>query len=687
VRVLGRLLAHPLQALAEARGILFPWAPVFIACGAGWWFALPWEPGIAFYLGAAAVLGLSALGWRLGPELAHPFWVALGCLALGVLAAGGRAHLQAAPILGFRYYGPIEGRIVEIDRSQADLIRLTLDRVVLERVAPERTPVRVRISLHHPVAYIRPEPGLTVMTTGHLAAPPPPSEPNGFDFPRMAFFERLGAVGYTRAPLLALEPPAPGEQRINRLRARLSAAIQSRIPGQPGAFAAGAVTGDRSAIAQATVEDLRASNLSHLLAISGMNMAFLTGFVFAALRYGLALIPALALRLPGKKLAALLALAVAAFYLALSGFNVATERAFVMVAVMLGAVLFDRRALSLRSVAISATILLLLQPEALLSPGFQMSFAATVALIAGFGMVERRVLREQLPRWTLPLFTALLSTLIAGFATAPYGAAHFNRYTDYGLLANLLTVPTMGLLVMPGAVIAALLAPLGLAAPGLWLMELGARWILGVAHWIAGWDGAVTGLPTPGPWVLPLLTLGALWVVLWRGPVRLLGLGPMVVAFGLWATVQRPPLLVSPDGALLGLMTPLGRALSAASGAGFAAETWLQNDGDLADQPTAAARAGFDGPKTARRFTLGGAPGLLLKGKDAPLRLAEACRGAGLVILAGAWQGPAPSGCRVIDQSVLARTGAIALWPEEGRLRLQPAVTGARLWRPAPKGQ
>ncbi|MEH6775030.1 MAG: ComEC family competence protein, partial [Cereibacter changlensis] len=172
MRVLGRLLAHPVQALAEARGILFPWVPVFMACGAGWWFALPWEPGLAFYLGAAAVLGLSALGWRLGPELAHPFWVALGCLALGVLAAGGRAHLQAAPILGFRYFGPIEGRIVEIDRSQADLIRLTLDRVVLERVAPERTPARVRISLHHPVTYIRPEPGLTVMTTGHLAAPP-----------------------------------------------------------------------------------------------------------------------------------------------------------------------------------------------------------------------------------------------------------------------------------------------------------------------------------------------------------------------------------------------------------------------------------------------------------------------------------------------------------------------------------
>ena len=130
-----------------------------------------------------------------------------------------------------------------------------------------------------------------------------------------------------------------------------------------------------------------------MLAISGMNMAFLTGFVFALFRYGLALIPYVALRVNTKKVAAVVSLAVALFYLLLSGANVATERAFIMISVVLGAVLLDRRALSLRSVALSAVVLLALRPESLLDAGFQMSFAATTALIAGFGALEGGVLR------------------------------------------------------------------------------------------------------------------------------------------------------------------------------------------------------------------------------------------------------------------------------------------------------
>ena len=91
-------------------------------------------------------------------------------------------------------------------------------------------------------------------------------------------------------------------------------------------------------------------------------------------RYGVALIPPLALRINSKKLAAVAAFGVALFYLLLSGANVATTRAFLMVSVMLGAVLFDRQALSFRSVALSALVLLLVQPESLTEPGFQLSF-------------------------------------------------------------------------------------------------------------------------------------------------------------------------------------------------------------------------------------------------------------------------------------------------------------------------
>ncbi len=188
-----------------------------------------------------------------------------------------------------------------------------------------------------------------------------------------------------------------------------------------------------------------------------------------------------------------------------------------MVAVMLGAVMLDRRAITLRTAALAAILLLLTRPESLMQPGFQMSFAATVALESGFAVLDHKVLLERWPRWTVPVFTLVASSVIAGFATAPYAAATFNRFADYGLMANLLTVPVMGAVVMPAGALAVLLAPFGLAGVALWVMEWGVRWILGVAYWIAGLDGAVTAIPEASAWALPLITLGGLWLVAWRG--------------------------------------------------------------------------------------------------------------------------------------------------------------------------
>ena len=674
-------MMRPWAALQAARGqgLLFLWVPVFLALGIGLWFSLAQEPGLVFY--ALAAFGLAAclaLG-RWGPDLLQPPALALACVLTGALAAGTRAHLVAAPVLGFRYYGPVEGRVIGIDRSQGDDLRVTLDRVVLDRLSPRDTPQLVRISLHDATT-LAPPPGTTVILTAHLSPPPGPSEPDAFDFRRMAFFDRLGAVGYSRTPMLVLAPPESGTQLVNRLRTRLSNAVMARIPGQAGAFASGAVTGDRSAITQDTVERLRDSNLSHLLAISGMNMAFITGFVFGLVRYGLALVPPVALRVSGKKIAALVALAVAAFYLALSGANVATERAFVMVAVMLVAVLADRRALTLRSVALAAILLLGLRPESLLAPGFQMSFAATAVLIAGFGALDRGILRERVPRWVMPVFTLVLSSVLAGLATAPLAAAHFNRFTDYGLVANLLTVPAMGLFIMPGAVFAVLGLPVGLEGIGLWLMEIGARWILFIAGIVAGWEGAVTGIPTPGPLVLPLLAFGGLIAILLRGPARVLATVPLAAGLVLWAGHTRPDALISADGALVGLAGPEGRAMSSPTGAGFAAQSWLENDGDLADQITAAARPGFDGPKGARVFALGPIRAVHLKGKGAAERLAEACSTAQLVILSLPAE-QVPEGCRVIDSDDLAESGPLALWvAPDGVLRIVATDVADRLW-------
>ena len=75
---------------------------------------------------------------------------------------------------------------------------------------------------------------------------------------------------------------------------------------------------------------------------------------------------------------------VGAAYLLLSGASVASEHAYIMAFTIFAAVLFEWRPVTLQALSIAAILVLLLRPEALLGPGFQMSFAATGLLIIVF---------------------------------------------------------------------------------------------------------------------------------------------------------------------------------------------------------------------------------------------------------------------------------------------------------------
>jgi len=669
------------------RGRLLLFVPVLLATGIGGYFALPVEPGLPAWVALAlSASGFAWIGWRhRAGGLAGLAWLALA-LALvlaGALVAGARTLAVRAPVLDFRYYGAVEGRIVAVDRSASDATRITLDRLRLDGVAPAETPARLRISLFGTPGFFAPEPGLMVATTAFLGPPEGPVEPGGFDFRRMAWFDRLGAVGYSRAPLLMLAPPEAGRAGlfVQRLRARIAAGVQAAMPGEAGAFAVAVTTGQRSAMERATLDALRGANLAHLLAISGLHMGLITGFVFAAARLILAMIPGFAAAWPIRKIAAVLALQAGAFYLALSGGSVATERAFIMVSVMFGAVLIDRRALTLRAVALAAILILLVQPEALAEPGFQMSFAATTALVAAFGAL-RHWRGPQLPRWTRPIMAVVLSSAVAGFATAPFAAAHFNQISYYGLLANTLAVPVMGLMVMPLAVVAALLWPLGLAPVALWLMRWPILWILAVATRVSAMEGAVGQVPSPPAGVLALIALGGLGFVLLRGPARGAGLVPLIAGFAIWALAERPPVLVASSGGLVGVMTPEGRALSKPKGDSFAASVWLENDGDPAEQSIAAARAGFSDVDGIRLLRKGGLVLAHITGRGAAAKLAAACAAAQVVVVSTEVKDAPPAGCTIYDEVALGHSGALAFWPDgEGwRLDTVAARSGARPW-------
>ncbi len=645
-------------ALAQ-RGALIGWVPVCLGIGIGTYFALGQEPGLIGLTTLAAVASALIVVARLVRVAYAPLAMAVVLIVVGVGLAKYRTEAMSAPVLGFRYYGPIQGRVVSIDRSASDALRLTLDQVVLARMAPDRTPKRVRVSLHGDQPAAPFAPGTVIILTGHLSPPAGPAEPGGFDFQRHAWFLELGGVGYTRTPALRLAVPEQTSlaMRIFAMRMAISSAVQMAMPGETGAFAAAIMTGDRSGMDQGTLADLRASNLAHLLAISGLHMGLLTGFIFATLRYGLVLLPGVGLHWPVKKIAAACAMLVGAFYLALSGGNVATERAYIMVAVMFAAVLLDRRALTLRAVAIAAIIVLVWQPEALIGPGFQMSFAATTALVAVFGAL-RRFDHSRLPAWSRPILSVVLSSFVAGLATAPFAAAHFNQIAHYGLIANLLSVPLMGVLVMPAAVLAVCLAPFGLWEVGLWLMELGLRWILLVAHTVSAQPGALSHVHAPDWTVLPVLALGLLWVILIQGRLRHAGLAAVVLAGLLWQQSERPALLIADNGSLVGLLGPEGRALSKPTGSSFVAGIWMENDGAPVPQADAAARDGLLQEGRVTEAPIGAWRVLQVSGKTA-LAALEGCGGADVLISNQDVSDPRP--CEVFDIKRLRRTGALAI--------------------------
>jgi len=395
---------------------------------------------------------------------------------------------------------------------------------------------------------------------------------------------------------------------------------------------------------------------------------------------------------PVRKIGALGAMLTGAVYLALSGGNVATMRAFIMVSVLFIAVLLGRRALTLNAVAMAALIVLAINPEALVGPGFQMSFAATTALVFVFGAMRGAGAGDghlsRIPRILRPVFAVLASSFIAGAATAPVAAAHFNQIAQYGLLANALSVPIMGAVVVPAGVLALLLEPLGLGWPGFYVMEQGVRWILWVAQFVSGLEGAVWKVLTPQAIVLPLISLGALWYILWCGTMRRVGLLAVLAGFFAWSATERPVVLIAQSGRLMGVMTPQGRSISKPRGDGFAARSWLENDGDPAPQDEATLRNGFEDFDEMKGITLAGQELIMVAGRGALARLKSLCSGGRWLFYAGKTDNlPDLEDCNLMTEVRLRQMGSLAFYPNQDgeagfRLITASEIAGQRLWVP-----
>ncbi len=687
----GARLAAWLDAERES---WFFWTPVAMGCGIGAYFLSPNEPSP---LAALAPLGPAlALRWMWRrAALLSALASALLLAALGFALAKARTEAARAPVLA-RQIGPVEitGYVERVEPRPSRGQRITLGVTDIAGLGAEARPRRVRFHMAARFGDVRA--GGAIRLRAVLAPPAPPVAPGDYDFARAAWFESIGGAGYavSKADIDASAPP-PWSTRANaaieEVRRVLGDRIVAALPGQTGAIARALITGERGGIEPETNRVYKASGLFHILSISGLHMAIVAGSLFAFSRLGFAAFPAIALRFPIKKWAALVAAAGALAYLLISGGAFATLRSGVMIAIMFLAILLDRPAIALRNVALAALVILTLWPESLLDAGFQMSFSAVAALVAVYEEIRLRARGRERERvrliWRAPLFLGgvFLTTLVASLAVAPFGAYHFHETQQYALLANAAAIPICNFAVMPAALATLFALPFGLEAAPLWIMGKGIDAMTWSAGAVAGLPRASLRVPAVSSWAFALMAAGGLWLLLWRTRARFAGLPAIAAGLAFAAATPRPDILIGQEGRLVAARGADGRlsALPAARAA-FELGRWLARDGDGRTPKDAATGEGFacDGVGCVAKVK-----GLTISVALNPAALRDDCARAGVVIV----RGPRPRGCdrpaAVIDIFALKALGAHAIFIDDGgRARIETArsAASARPWSEPP---
>lgn len=604
LRWLGLSLLNSSLLAESGRWIL--WFPVMVGVGIGVYFALDHEP--MAWLGAGAVvlaIACAAIIQLRRPDWAPAAWILLLAVPLGFAAAQLRTSLVAAPMLR-ESIGPVgvKGRVVQIDRLDKGM-RLFLTDLTVPGLAAPDTPRMLRISMRN--TETMPLIGERVRLFAAIGPTSDAVEPGAFDFRRHLYFLGVGGTGFALGRVRRLAGPADDGVLLEQWRHVIADRVAARLPDQATAgMVTALLNGQPTAIPERDMEAMRQSGLQHLLSISGLHIALVAGLVFFLLRGVMALWPAFALRHPIKKYAAVAALLASIFYMLMVGSPVPTQRSVLMTGVMLLAVLVDRNPFSLRVVAVAALVVMLIQPESIIGPSFQMSFAAVIALVAAFEvatpwMAARR--KEGGQGWFGQGLTYVgslsLTSLVAGLVTIPFGLHHFQQMSNYGLLANMIAVPVTSFWVMPWGLLSYLLMPLGLEGWAITAMGWGAEAILWTAHWVADMPGAALHLPLLPATGLVIFTLSCLWLCLWQGRIRLLGLVGILAGLLFLPLAPRPDLRINRDGKVVAVRLADGSlAVSTRRAGRFDSDEWAQRDGLSGEPQTWTKKGSKDGRLT-----------------------------------------------------------------------------------------
>ena len=655
-----------IKSVAAAEAGAFPlFVPVFIGTGVAIYFGLPVEPGLwLVLLLLALVVAAAAIGKTR----------ALAALAL-VVAGLAVARIRTAAI--DTYFPParikgalVSARAIDVELTGGDF-RITFDRVRLSGAPSPLDKVRIRF----PREDGAPEVGDEVSFTATLLPPFAPQASGAFDFRRYSYFKGYSASGRGWNGW-SKEEAAPARTSfldrmqfgLRDLRARVNARIERAVAGPSAGVLISMMTGGIYAVQAEVSEAYKGAGISHLLSISGFHMTLVAGIVFFLVRRCLAFFPRLAARRDTKKTAAVAALFATLFYLMLSGARLPTLRAFIMVAFGMLAVLFDRSPFSMRFLAASGTIMLAFMPEAILNPGFQMSFMAVAVLVRLYEIRSRWLVRGRFARVMNPVAASVLPTFCISIAIAPFVVASFGTAQPYAVLGNLFAVPIAGAVAMPLIVAAFVFMPLGLDAPFLKLAALALDLVYWLAAKVAALPYADLSVKPMDSWALSAISLGVILLLLLRTRARFAG--PLLAAVGLVYYFMKPlpDVLADRFGTLFGVVQEGRLALVNMSDYKpdrLLLEAWRARVNVREAEATAARRFAINGRKVAFAAT--------------PAEFARACADADIVFSTLRSRACA---AQSFDRGFFARSGGAEFFIDvPARSAKISDEVGARPWR------
>ncbi len=332
--------------------------------------------------------------------------------------------------------------------------------------------------------------GDIVEMEGTLESPP---NLEGFDYAEYLARRDISSVlAFPRVQVVGHADDHWYEAARLAVRRKLSHGIALSLPEPHASVAQGVLLGERSALPAHVLDDLNATNTSHLVVVSGQNVLLVSAFTAALL--GVVL---------DRRRAMLLSLLVVAAYVFLVGFSPPVLRAGVMGALLVIAGVSGRRTHGLTSLAAAAAAMTALQPSTIGDVSFQLSFAATAGIMYVSGPLRARIVdgigwalgREEVPRWLNGLVAEPAAiTIAATIATTPLLMMNFGRFSLVGLPANVLIVPAFVAILF-----SSLIAAVGGLLPGVHLV-LGApayvlvSYWLAVCRWLAGLPGATASI-------------------------------------------------------------------------------------------------------------------------------------------------------------------------------------------------